>query len=257
MSFSARIKEELAHLPIGRACCAWAELYALLYTTGTLSQSTLERVARLNQMHFGVASVELSGDDARRVIMACEVEEGMAVCCRAAFLRGAFLGGGSCVNPEKAYHLEIVSGDNRLIKLMAELNLQARKMMRKGLTVVYLKEAEQIAEFLTHIGAGGARCAFEDVRILKELRNQVNRATNCDSANMDKALEAAYRQISMIEDLERHVGLDVLPAPLRETAEKRRTHPEMSLMELGACMNPPLGKSGVNHRLKRIETYLP
>lgn len=216
--------------------------------------------------------VELEGDEARRVLSACGLlgdqayvllkeedllSRSMKPCCRQAFLRGAFLGAGSVANPEKEYHLEFVATDeslgNVLIALLERQGLQARSVERKGSTVVYVKEAEQIVELLSVLGAHAARCTLEDVRILKSLRNQVNRATNCDSANIAKALDASGRQLQAIDRIERQLGLERLPEPLQEVARRRRQYPEMTLIELGKTLRPPVGKSGVNHRLKRIE----
>ncbi len=220
--------------------------------------------------------LSLSGDEATAVLTACGVlhrdPEGRyflrpAVpkqvlarkCCRAAFLRGAFLAGGSISNPEKEYHLEFVVGEERfaaaLCGVMAKFALSAKMVRRKGSVVVYLKEAEHIVTLLGLIGAHGALLELENVRIHKELRNNVNRAVNCDSANLGKTVDAATRQLEAIERIRERVGLSRLPQPLREMAELRLEYREASLQELGELLDPPVGKSGVNHRLRRLMAY--
>lgn len=178
-------------------------------------------------------------------------------CCRRAYLRGFFLGAGSVSNPERAYHLELVTGSRDhagyLIRLLRSFHLHGRRVERKGYHVVYLKEGEEIASFLTLIGAVRSRLELENIRALKGMRNQVNRLVNCETANLTKAVEAACRQIENIRYLVERVGLENLPLPLREVAKLRLEYPEATLRELGAKCKPPLGKSGVNHRLRRLE----
>jgi DNA-binding protein WhiA len=180
-------------------------------------------------------------------------------CCRRAFLRGAFLACGSVSNPEKEYHSEFVAGDPRfaatLRAVLSKFGLAAKTVRRKGAVVVYLKEAEQIVTLLNLIGAHGALLALEDIRIRKELRNNVNRVVNCDSANLGKTVDAATRQMEAIERILALGALDRLPLPLRQMAETRMQHREASLQELGALLDPPVGKSGVNHRLRRLIAY--
>jgi DNA-binding protein WhiA len=153
--------------------------------------------------------------------------------------------------------LELATGDDTLRELWLDLfnrfRLSARLAPRKGVSVVYLKEAERISRALTLMGAGAARCEYENARIIKDMRNQANRAANCDNANTDKAIDAAQRQIEAIELLERTVGLSTLPDPLFDAAKKRLEHPELSLADLWRSLQPPVGKSGANHRVKRIE----
>jgi len=180
-------------------------------------------------------------------------------CCKRAFLRGAFLAGGSLSNPEKEYHLEFVARDPRfgatLCALLEKFALSAKMVRRKTAVVVYLKEAEHIATLLNLMGAHGALLALENVRIRKELRNNVNRAVNCDSANLGKTVDAASRQIEAIERIRDRAGFDGLPWSLRQVAEARLEHREASLQELGELLDPPVGKSGVNHRLRRLIAY--
>ncbi|MEW6066572.1 MAG: DNA-binding protein WhiA [Bacillota bacterium] len=178
-------------------------------------------------------------------------------CCRRAYLRGAFLGGGSVNNPEGTYHLEIITDNLKhardLAGLMQTFNLPAKVSPRKNWYVVYLKGSEQIVECLNHMGAHGAQLDFENARIYKDMRNQVNRLVNCETANLNKTVTAAVRQLEIIKYLVDTIGLDKLPKPLRETAELRLRHPDASLKELGELWDPPVGKSGVNHRMRKLE----
>ncbi|MDR0397358.1 MAG: DNA-binding protein WhiA [Oscillospiraceae bacterium] len=296
-SFSARVKEEASSAPIKSVCCATAEMSALAYAAATLaydednalslrvvsrSASAVRRAKALGRAllgrepvpagQAGASEAVWDGDDARRILSVCgllgdqgwfavsDVERptvGAKPCCRAAFLRGSFLGGGSAADPAKEYHLELVASDERLagiwVELLEGLRLTPRLVSRKNQRVVYLKEAEQIATLLTVIGAPTSRLAVEDARIFKGMRNQVNRATNCDSANLDKAVDASSRHIRAIEIVASTAGLGALPDSLRETAQARLNHPELPLAELGRTLIPAVGKSGMNHRLRKIE----
>lgn len=174
-----------------------------------------------------------------------------------AYIRGALLGGGSISNPEKTYHLEFVTHNeeyaNELSKLINTYNLNSKVIQRKNSYVVYLKEGEQIVDILNIIGAHSNLLYFENVRIMKSMRNNVNRLVNCETANLSKTVNAAVRQIESIKLIEREIGLQRLPKNLREIAELRVKYPDVSLKELGEFLTPPIGKSGVNHRLRRIE----
>ncbi len=178
-------------------------------------------------------------------------------CCKKAYLRGAFLGGGSVSDPEKAYHLEIVTTSDvfseDLKKLINSYGLNAKVVDRKGNYVVYIKEGEQIVDFLNIIGAHIALMSFENTRIYKEMRNNVNRIVNCETANLNKTVNAAMRQIDNIKYIIQKIGLKKMPSGLSEVAELRLKYPDVSLKELGELMNPPIGKSGVNHRLRKLD----
>jgi hypothetical protein len=178
-------------------------------------------------------------------------------CCKRSYLRGAFLAGGSVNNPEGAsYHLEISSmyeGHCRaLCDLANHFRMNARCIERKKGFVLYLKEGEKIIEFLNVIGAHQALLKFEDVRIMRDMRNSVNRLVNCETANLNKTIGAAVRQIENIRLLDREIGLDKLPAKLREVAEIRLQHPDMNLKEVGEMIGG-VSKSGVNHRLRKLD----
>ena len=178
-------------------------------------------------------------------------------CCIRSYLRGVFLGAGSLSDPMNSYHLEIVANSEEyagsLVKLIENFGLHPKISSRKNVLLVYLKESEQIADFLNVIGAHQALLELENIRIQKEVRNQVNRLVNCESANMNKTIDAAVRQKNNIELIKKHYGLEQLNEGLRAVAEARLNYPEISLKELGSVMDPPLGKSGINHRMRKLE----
>jgi DNA-binding protein WhiA len=179
-------------------------------------------------------------------------------CCKRAYLRGAFLAGGSVNKPEgSSYHLEISSMYEEhcqsLCRLANEFELNARCIERKKGFVLYLKEGEKIIEFLSLIGAHQALLRFEDVRIMKDMRNSVNRLVNCDTANLNKTITAAVRQIENIRLLQKEIGLENLPEKLREVAQVRLTNPDINLKEVGDLLKGSVSKSGVNHRLRKID----
>ncbi|MFD1957045.1 DNA-binding protein WhiA [Paenibacillus thailandensis] len=179
-------------------------------------------------------------------------------CCKRAYLRGAFLAGGSVNNPEgSSYHLEISSMYQEhcgaLVELANKFDLNARCIERKKGFVFYMKEGEKIIELLNIIGAHQALFKFEDVRIMRDMRNSVNRIVNCETANLNKTIGAAVRQIENIKLLQREVGLENLPEKLKEVAEIRLQHPDMNLKEVGELLKGKVSKSGVNHRLRKID----
>lgn len=179
-------------------------------------------------------------------------------CCRRAYLRGAFLAHGSVADPQGAYHLEIALDEEILARDLAELmdrlGLDARVSARRQGWAVYIKEGAQIVDCLNLMGAHAALLNFEGVRVLKEMRNQVNRLVNCDTANLTKAVDAGVRQQNAVRIIDEAMGLEKLPDSLRELALLRLHHPDASLRELGEATNPPVSKSCVNHRMRRLET---
>jgi conserved hypothetical protein len=180
-------------------------------------------------------------------------------CCRRAYIRGAFLGGGSVTNPEKTYHLEFVTHVQEHAEDLSELinsyNLNSKVIQRKNSYVVYIKEGEQIVDLLNIIGAHKSLLNLENVRVFKEVRNNVNRLVNCETANLNKTVNAAVRQVECIKFIKNTVGIKKLPLTLRQIAEVRLNHPDASLKELGEMLDPPIGKSGVNHRLRKLEQF--
>lgn len=177
-------------------------------------------------------------------------------CCKAAYIRGAFLGCGSMPDPKKRYHLEFdakhESYAHQIQVTLNELGIASKITCRKGRYVVYVKEYEAIADILGCMGAVGAAMELYNVSIEKEIRNAANRQANCEIANIDKITNAAFQQIECIKKIEKTIGFDELPNTLSEIAKVRLRYPDESLKELGEHLNPPIGKSGVNHRLKRI-----
>lgn len=179
-------------------------------------------------------------------------------CCKRSYLRGAFLASGSVNNPEgSSYHLEISTMYEEHCKALVELankfDLNARCIERKKGFIFYMKEGEKIIELLSIIGAHQALFKFEDVRIMRDMRNSVNRIVNCETANLNKTIGAAVRQIDNIKLLQKEVGLESLPEKLREVAEIRLQHPDLNLKEVGEMLKGTVSKSGVNHRLRKID----
>lgn len=178
-------------------------------------------------------------------------------CCKRAYIRGSFLGGGSISNPEKTYHLEMVTNNEEhaedLRDITNSFGLNSKIVLRKDNYVVYLKEGEQIVDFLNIIGAHQALLKLEDIRVLKDVRNNINRIVNCETANLSKIINASMRQVQHIEIIQRHMGLNELPDNLRAIAQLRLDNRDASLKEIGMMLDPPMGKSGVNHRFKKIE----
>lgn len=180
------------------------------------------------------------------------------VCCKRAFIRGLFLGSGSVTDPDYGYHLEIIFENEELAKIVVDLletfELKPKISLRKNYYIVYLKESEQIVTFLSIIEAHNALFSYENTRIQKGMRNQVNRLVNCETANLNKSIDAAFRQIHNIEIIDRYIGIDNLPDNLRDVARLRIENPDISIKELGEMLNPQVGKSGVSHRLRKLET---
>lgn len=189
------------------------------------------------------------------------VSEVNKTCCKRAYLRGAFLARGSINNPEtSSYHLEIFNfnkvHNQTVLDLMNHFELNARSVQRRNGFIVYLKEAEKITEFLKVIGASNALFKFEDVRIVRDMRNSVNRLVNCETANLNKTISASVRQVEMIKSIDEAVGIESLPDKLRELAETRLKYPEVTLKELGELLpSGELSKSGVNHRFKSLDKF--
>ena len=179
-------------------------------------------------------------------------------CCRKSYLRGVFLGAGTVNDPEKGYHMEVVCRTQALAADIKKLfnsfvDIHAKTVSRKNHFVVYLKESEQILDVLNIMGAHTQLLKFENVRIIKELRNKANRIINCDSANVDKAIRAAESQLADIAKIQQNMGLESLPENLYEAAVLRLANPDVSVSELGELMDPPIAKSGINYRFSKIK----
>ena len=180
-------------------------------------------------------------------------------CCKRSYLRGAFLAGGSVNNPEtSSYHLEIFSlyqeHSESLCEMMNIFSLNSKTLERKKGFITYLKEAEKISDFLTIVGAHNALLRFEDIRIVRDMRNSVNRLVNCETANLNKTISAALRQVENIRYIRDTVGLHILPDKLREIAQLRVDYQDVTLKELGEMVTGgTISKSGINHRLRKID----
>lgn len=177
-------------------------------------------------------------------------------CCKRAFLKGIFLANGSVNNPEKAYHLEMVFRSQWMAQevcvILRDMDIEGKLVQRKKYHVVYIKDGSMIVDFLNIIGAPLALMEMENVRILKDVKNLVNRRVNCETANINKTVSASRKQIEDIRLIETCMGFQKLAEPLRQLAELRLAEPDASLKELGEMLNPPVTKSGVNHRLRKL-----
>lgn len=173
-----------------------------------------------------------------------------------ALVRGCFLGAGSLNNPHNKYHLEILFSTKTnatfIMGVLKAFGIETKLLTRKNATSIYLKEAEEISKLLAFIGAGKSVLNFEEIRVVRETRNNVNRLVNCETANLNKTINASVEQIKNIQYLKEKRKFDGLPESLKEIANLRQKHPEASLVELGEMLQNPIGKSGVNHRLKKI-----
>lgn len=177
-------------------------------------------------------------------------------CCRTAFLRGVFLAGGSVTDPKKRYHLEFVTSHYKVSReleaLMMDMGFSSKETTRAGNYVTYFKQSEHIEDLLTLLGAPVAAVEIMSAKVEKNLRNEMNRRVNCDTANVDKAVDAAQDQLAAIRQLEESGQLEQLPQKLRETAHMRIRYPEMTLSQLAGCFDPPITKSCLNHRLRKL-----
>lgn len=277
MSFSSEVKTELAkHLGKSRHCQI-AELAALIAFEGRIPAAESEN--RLLMQKYQLLLAELfhieeihTAEEARSVFSTVKMYndvtgepepedtvKGLLVqqsCCKRAYIRGAFLAGGSISDPNKSYHFEIVCRSipqaEQLRDVINSFDMDAKIVARKKYQVVYLKEGSQIVDILNIMEAHVALMNLENVRILKEMRNSVNRKVNCETANISKTVNAAVKQLADIEYIRETAGLSYLPENLKEMALLRLEYPDAPLAELGTYLNPPVGKSGVNHRLRRI-----
>ena len=279
MSFSQDVKEELEkHIGNARHC-QMAELAAILnfcgqfgcdkeggYTIGfqTENETVVRKGFTLLKKTFNIEAgvavdatkiqeIHQKFGDLNAPVSPLLVKNS---CCQRAFLRGAFLSIGSISDPEKGYHLELVCTQEekakQLQEIMLNFEIESKMVMRKKYYVVYLKEGKAIVELLNVMEAHIALMNLENLRILKEVRNTVNRRVNCEAANIYKSVEAARKQIEDILLIKEKMGFSNLPANLKQIAELRLENPEMPLKELGEELDPPVGKSGVNHRLRKL-----
>jgi len=246
--------------------------FTLLKKTFNISTGVLIRQnMSLKNRRLYVITIE-NHEDSLKVLKATkllndnnEIEENLSVtdniviwqqCCKRAFLRGAFMAVGAISDPEKSYHFEIACATEpkaeQIQSIMASFDIDARIIKRKKYFVVYIKEGAQIVDVLNIMEAHVALMEFENVRILKEIRENVNRKFNCETANISKTVSAAVKQTRDIEYIRDTIGFEGLADGLEEIARARLDRPEATLKELGAALNPPVGKSGVNHRLRKL-----
>lgn len=295
MSFSSEAKKEIAASLPDKLCCRGAQIYGMLECGHSFSgeeislqtkhaaiadvydyllhricgiqapeRTTLNRRTVLYQSeiadaqqrrqvleHFGHSANEVSVR-LNRANLDCEQ-------CARAFLRGAFLACGAVTDPEHDYHLEFsipyynLSRD--LLALLREVDFPAKMVNRSGSYIVYIKESERIEDCLTYLGAQKAALEMMGVKMVKSIRNETNRRLNCESANIDKTVQAAVQQLEAVHRIQETCGLSALPENLQILAQLRLENPDMSLRDLGAALTPPLSRSGVNHRLQRIIAF--
>lgn len=245
MSFSQDVKIELENVMPNARHCQMAELQAIFDMCSKEPDKTTPvgrkffTLSKKTSMMYGNSCAEIKNS-----------------CCKRAYLRGAFLSVGSMSDPTKAYNLEFVCDNEERASLLLgyaeSFGIDARITERKGSYVLYIREAESLVDILNVLGAHKSLMTLENLRVEKDFRNLINRKVNCETANIAKAVDAADRQISDIRRIEASMGLDALPVQLRQVARVRLEHPESSLTELGAFLDPPVGKSGVNHRLRKL-----
>lgn len=287
MSFSSKVKEELAERFPGGRHCLLAELAAISAMCGTFRvdgggeeiltiHTENEAVARkcftLVEKTYNIGgevssytSIRSNPETGSRMYYFLAQGRGLkavrnasvqAVCCKRAYLRGAFLTSGSVSDPRKSYHFEIVCGTEEMAQylqyLMTGFQMEAKIVRRKKSYVVYLKDGAGIVDMLNVMEAHVALMEVENVRILKEMRNTVNRKVNCETANINKTVSAAVKQIEDIAFIRESIGFDKLSEGLRDVALTRLDYPGATLKELGELLNTPVGKSGVNHRLRKL-----
>lgn len=279
MSFSSDIKEELGRQYSKSRHCQMAELSGMIELEGRINPDTgsldfrtdnpvlLEKYAILMRRVFELDITKpISSSDTKRILEALKwnklegaITNGLILqktCCKRAFIRGVFLASGSMTDPNKSYHFEIVCHTmeqaEQIQSVMLSFDIEAKIVERKGHFVLYLKEGAQIVDALNVMEAYVALMKLENVRILKEVRNTVNRKVNCETANINKTVNAAVKQVQDIELIRDRIGFDNLPETLREMAQLRLEYPEAALKELGNYLDPPVGKSGVNHRLRKL-----
>lgn len=305
MSFSSKVKKELAGHVSNAVHCRIAELAALISMCGSVmideenhyairirteTEPTAEKIRTLLWKTFHI-NTEITvrdnaysrvgktytltvkdNQEAIKILQATklindagDIEENFSLtnnilikkdCCKRAFIRGAFMAAGSISDPNKSYHFEIKCNSKKkaeqLINLLKKYDIEGKMVARKGNYVVYLKEGEGIVDVLNVMEAHVSLMEMENVRILKGMSNYYNRQVNCETANIKKTVATSVRQIEDIKYIMKNKGIHYLPPKLQEIALARIDNPDASLQELGQSLDPPLGKSGVNHRLRKI-----
>ena len=293
MSFSSDVKNELCREGMQRLCCVRSEAYGVLLCANTFtgrevrliteSAAFSARLPKLFRRSFGVTFdrlpleepsrgkyiFQITGEEKLRTIIdliGYEARQNLVLhinfalleedCCRDAFLRGAFLAGGSVTDPAKRYHLELTTShlqaSRELSALLREMGYEPRQVSRGGDQVTYFKDSGQIEELLTRMGAPLSAMELMNAKAEKDLRNGVNRRVNCEAANVGKVVDAAQEQLAAIGRLYELGRVEDLPEKLKETIVLRETYPELSLSELAAEFDPPISKSALSHRLRKL-----
>ena len=292
MSFSSDAKAELCAQRPDRKCCAVAESYGVLLYCNTFSAREIRiitasrdfaaRLPRLFKRAFSLSFDVLppenakgkssflitSPDKIKRIFdtYGAEVDSTLSHhvnfgvleedCCRTSFIRGAFLAGGSVTDPEKRYHLELATPHHSVSRetysVLLDMGFSPREAERGGNALLYFKQADAIADFFTTIGATNTALGIMKAKVEKDMRNTITRRVNCDSANADKVVNAAQEQLEAIRHIVKEYGIDALPEPLKDAALLRIANPEASLADLARLSYPPVTKSCISHRLKKI-----
>lgn len=291
MSYASEVREELCRSIPDRRCCNLAECYGILLYCNTFSRQEIrivtenrsfaERLPRLFRRTFGVdfdqfPSLEMPGklsfvaDDPEKLTrifdaygleptaLALQINLGVLEndCCKKSFLRGAFLAGGSVTDPDKRYHLELGTSHRKVSggahSLLYELGFEPKDISRAGSSILYFKQSDWIVDFLTMIGAPVSAMKIIQAKMEKELRNRANRRVNCDTANLGKAVDAAQEQLAAIRRLRKQGKFDSLPEKLKAAALLREESPEATLSELAECVDPPVSKPAMSHRMQRL-----
>ncbi len=270
MSFSAKVKEELSKINIfSNEEVVKAEIYGYMLTTDTsmgkikfLTENEYN-INRLNKLLNRLKiqyNIKMHGKNYEITLKKSDLNiekinlENLDIA--KGVVRGTFLGGGSITEPNARYHLEIrletKEAREKLVKIINKFNIEVKLLDRKYSYSIYIKDGEEISKFLALIGANSSVLKYEDIRVLKETKNNVNRKVNCETANLNKTINAAVAQINAIEKIKKKKKWNSLPPNLQEIAELRLENPDATLDELGKMLSDPIGKSGVNHRLRRI-----
>ena len=295
ISFSSKVKAELCRESVTRRCCALAECYGALLYANTFTAREVRVItgnphlcARLPKLlkkafGFGFGFDEVSEGEGRRSFIVTDTGKISQIfaafgydanqlvahhinlgvleddCCRASFARGAFLAGGSVTDPSKRYHLELVTDHMSVARetfsLLLEMGLTPKESSRAGNYILYFKQSEAIEDFLTTIGAPISAMEIMSEKVEKDMRNAINRKVNCDSANADKIVAASREQTAAIRLVDKRVGLINLPDKLHETALLRIANPEASIAELASLASPPVTKSCMSHRMRKLLAY--
>lgn len=283
MSFSGDVKEELVNCIQNNKHCSIAELSAIVDMCGEIKKDPTESriltiktenelVVRksftlLKKAYNIICDVNIRFHSSKKggsYILRCKGDELKTLenvvirtaCCKKAYIRGAFLCSGSITDPKKSYHFEVVCPNQkvaeRLRSMIRDFHVEAKCIERKSHQVVYIKEGSQIVDVMSAMGAHSSLMQLENIRIEKEIVNSVNRKVNCETANINKVIAASVRQKEDIHLIETTIGIEKIPENLQRIAYLRMNNPDIPLKELGEMLEPPLGKSGVNHRLRKI-----